>query len=317
MKMFTFHLDMLCLNRKILITGIVFILLNTIFITKTDACVDPDTIITVTVNYNESLTEIEIRLDNMKLHTETPNTFCSCALGSYTDFYSNLKYVAFMKDGTDELYPNFTPWTNESEVDNAWNISQPNNGDWAGYIAEVINNGLTINESVELVIRASLPPGTLVAVSELDSILSISWLGTDEWDDSNNTLSEDHQGVRNLRNDNSSFEINLVTDDYFNSLDGIILSDDEFEKLENSIKINPNPFSDFIHINLELEKDYSTIIQLLDINGRVKKEIYQGKFYSGQQSLEIPIHKQNLPPGIYFIRIEMNDKIIIKRVAKH
>ena len=305
-----FHLGKLCL------TGFVFLLLNTFVVKKSYACVDPATVITVTVNHNDDLSEIEIRLGNLKLHTETPNTFCSCALSGYTDFYTNLKYVAFMKDGTNELYPNFAPWSSETEVDNAWNISQPNSGDWKGYLGEVINDGLVTDESVELVIRASLPPGTIAVVSELDTIFATSWLGTDKWDDQNNTLTQDHQGIRNLKYDNSSITWNIVTNDYFDALDGIILADDELDYLKNNIKISPNPFSNFINLNLELENDYWTNIQLLDINGRVQQEIFQGTLSNGIQLLDIPIDSQTLPTGVYYVRLEMNNKIIIKRVIK-
>ena len=141
---------------------------------------------------------------------EQPNVFCSCALGNITDFFTNLDYVAFVEGGTTIPYPNMEPWENISAADLAWQNAQPNINNWSGFIAEVINNGLGPQDEVELIIRASTPQGYFLNVNDIDSTLSLSYLGTDAWDPVEEDLIADHQGVRNIGNDNSSKVFNQM-----------------------------------------------------------------------------------------------------------
>ena len=164
---------------------------------QADACVDPDTISTLTINHSDDLSQVEIRIGNLKLETESPNIFCSCALASQTQVFTYVTYIAVVYSGTNDIYPNFVPFTQTSPADDAWDGSQPSIPNWNGYIAEVINGGLTADEAVDFVIRAEAPPGVLVELNDSpqqDSSLLYyqTYFGTDMWDPIEMDIVEDH-----------------------------------------------------------------------------------------------------------------------------
>lgn len=100
---------------------------------------------------------------------------------------------------------------------------------------------------------------------------------------------------------------NSTTQDYFSGLTlGMesfmfdTLSIDEVQNIENKIKIFPNPTSDYISIltNTELEK-----VELYTLTG--KRVLYS------ISSNRIDVHQ--LPSGIYFLRLQTNQKITLTK----
>ena len=267
------------------------------------ACVDPETIITVKTNYSSDLTEIAIVLGNLKFMEEEPNVFCSCALGGYTDFFTHLEYVAFVQTGTTTPYPNMEPWTNTVPADDAWNAAASGFGDWGGFIAEVINSGLGPDDDVELIIRASTPPGYFVEVSDMDTTLVLSYLGTDAWDPVAEDLFADHQGVRNIGNDNSSITYVEVSDDYFTSLDEGITSTTDDIRNDLSFDLSPNPTNGAFLVKYNLNESSSVTVNLRDITGRVIYAHPSKEQPDGRQELLIDIPEGVLQNGIYVVEI--------------
>ena len=86
---------------------------------------------------------------------------------------------------------------------------------------------------------------------------------------------------------------------------------------ENQTNIFPNPFTDQLNIDLPVSES-STIVELLDINGSVVSELFNG-IPSQLQSVRWNVSDQygnKVKNGIYFIRISNKDKTEIIKVIK-
>ncbi len=277
------------------------------------ACVDPETVITVQTNYSEDLTDVEIRLGNLKFMTEAPNVFCSCALQHPDDIYTNMEYVAFVYTGTNDIYMN--TWENLPTADDAWEtaIGSPN---WAAYVTEVINSGLSTNDDVELVIRATIPVGYVVNVTELDTVLVAQTnLGTDAWDTENETLLLDHTGLHDLGN-NSGETFTLVSDDYFTELDDAILSSNENINVISTFEISPNPMQNEFKMTYDLRFTSSVQLTIYDLNGKLIYTQDMGSQNAGYQAMRVNLPTGILQKGLYILAIESEkerhrEKIII------
>lgn len=284
------------------------------FAPNADACVDPNTLITTTVNFSDDFTEIEVRLGNLKFETEQPNVFCSCALASYDGVFTNPNYIAFVLAGTNTPYGNFDEWGNTSEADDAWSTEYPGYPDWTGYIAEVINAGLSTDDEVELVIRASTPPGTYAVQSDLDSSMFLTTLGTDMWLPDEMTMAFDHTGIRNLRNDVSSFTMNEMSMDYFEQLDnGILSADIEINSPTFNLDIFPNPVAEQLSVSFNLPKTATVNLSIRDISGKLIANLYQEKLPEGEQRIPLEVAAILSENNLYLLEIEVDG---IKGVRK-
>ena len=207
------------------------LLLVTFYSQSAKACVDPDTIATLTINYSADYSQVEIRIGNLKLETTAPNSFCACGLSSESDVFTYVSYIAMVYEGTNDVYPNFIPFMNTAPYDAAWDGSQPALPDWNGYVAEVINGGLVADEAVEMIIRAQAPPNVLVELgnasvnNDTSAVYYQTYLGTDEWDATTMDLKEDHQAIRTFAFMNNASPTPILKDDqYFTDLDNDILN---------------------------------------------------------------------------------------------
>ncbi|MCF8246979.1 MAG: T9SS type A sorting domain-containing protein [Saprospiraceae bacterium] len=287
------------------------------YLQETKACIDPDTVITVTCNYAPDFTQVEIRLSNLKLHTETPNTFCSCALSSWYGAFTSPTYIAFVYEGTNTSYPNFNAWDNTVGADNAWNTEFPNYPNWSGYISEVINSGLNIDDNVEMVIRASTPPGTFAIVEELDSAMASITLGTDMWLPGEQTMAFDHPGIRNIRYDNNGFVYAVKPMSYFEQLDGDILASlaDRLAK-QFKITIGPNPATSQMKVNYELSNPYPVKMRILDLQGQVIANVFEGEQPPGEHTSFLNLEALIPRSGLYLLEMSVGDKRFASKFFK-
>ncbi len=298
------------INLKQLLSFVLVMALLAFNPKEAKSCIEPDpaTLITVTTNYSEDLTEIAIILGNLKFMEEEPNVFCSCALANYTGFWSHLEYVAFVYTGTNTPYPNMPVWESTEPVDAAWEGAYPSLGEWEGFISEVINDGLTPDDDVELVIRASTPPGYFVEVSGLDTLLLQSNLGTDAWDVVAGELVDDHQGVRNIGTDNSSKVFNEVSDDYFSNLDEGITSNTVEVISSLPFEVSPNPSKGAVTLKYSLEKATVVSVNLRDLSGRLVYSKPKEQQSDGNQQMILDVPEGMLPGGLYFVEILSEDR---------
>ena len=260
------------------------LLLFTFYSQSAKACVDPDTVATLTINYSSDFSEAEIRIGNLKLETTAPNSFCACGLSSQTDVFTYVTYIAIVYEGTNDVYPNFIPFIQTSPADDAWDGSQPALPDWNGYVAEVINGGLVADEAVEMIIRAEAPPNVMVYLSDnpnndTSALYYQTYLGTDEWDSTAMDLKEDHQAIRTFAF-MGQINSNVLDTSYFTALDNDILN--SIHEVGNapiqSGKLLPNPVSDYFDLIFEIPEAVDLNLVIYDITGKVIHHIPSQRF---------------------------------------
>jgi len=95
-----------------------------------------------------------------------------------------------------------------------------------------------------------------------------------------------------------------------------IITDVE-ELSQNSISIFPNPVTNYSVFSISLNKTENLLIDLINLNGTVVNQIYNGFAEKGEFSIQwLPFDKygNKLNPAIYFLRIRFNHQLIIRRV---
>ena len=89
------------------------------------------------------------------------------------------------------------------------------------------------------------------------------------------------------------------------------LFQEEMPYSENSIGVYPNPFTDKIMVDLDMELSDIQSIDILDFSG---KKVYYLEGLSSTQSIEIGL--DNFPDGIYYVRINLRREQIVKKIVK-
>jgi hypothetical protein len=97
------------------------------------------------------------------------------------------------------------------------------------------------------------------------------------------------------------------------SLSGILM-----ENSESTIDVNlfPNPFSSSINIEYHLENTGIVNIRLLDVTGKQIGVIADENQQPGNYHFEISSDKLHLSPGIYLLKLMVNDKVISRNIVK-
>lgn len=269
----------------------------------TQACVDPDTIAQTIINYDSAFRQVEIRVTNLRLMTESPNTFCSCAVSSYSDIFTDLLYVAFVDSGTNDVYSNFAEWDASAPASASWDASATNYPSWNGFVAEVVNNGLSPAVPVDLLIRAALPPGYNLVI--LDSSMFSTFVGTDEWDPAMQTLTNSHQGLHGLGNQGTIFqekdssyfaELDLEIEEYFTSSISPTL-------LLPALTWGPNPTVDLLTLSYESQLDQIINLDIVDVQGRIFIPVFKKDMQGIKHEIQIDLDQMNLPHGLYILRL--------------
>ena len=277
------------LSRLFLIS---IFLISATFTNKAKACVDYHPTIFVTCEYDATYSEILIRVHNMQLFGSPDGVFCTCAISNHTDVFSNINYVAFVDLESINPINGFVPWDASSPAADSWDDLEA--GDWDAFLAETTAAGLVSEVPIDLLIRATLPPGYTATL--LDSNLVVSELGTDEFDNTADELALSHNSISNFIS-GGPITYNEVPLAYLTEVDAHIASVNSVT--ENTIKITiyPNPTQDIIYLDVTDEALGSlNNVKITDVNGKlISKEKFKPE-----------IDVSHLPKGLYFIKVETN-----------
>lgn len=82
----------------------------------------------------------------------------------------------------------------------------------------------------------------------------------------------------------------------------------EQNKQAQKLKVFPNPIVESFTIEFTLENSTNLLIEVIDVNGKLVKELYNGKGVSGTNNFSF--NKANLANGTYFLTIKNNSNII-------
>jgi len=87
--------------------------------------------------------------------------------------------------------------------------------------------------------------------------------------------------------------------------------DNEFDL---NLMVYPNPVSNTANLNVEVSTKSIININVIDISGRVIKQITNHQLAKGQNVLEIPV--TGLSTGVYFVKANIGDKVEIAKFIK-
>jgi Secretion system C-terminal sorting domain len=251
------------------------------------ACIDTTSVIWVDCDYDSGFNEVLLRVNNMQLFGSPAGAFCTCGITSLTNVFSNILYVSFVDDQTFTPIAGFVPWTASTAAATEWDGVQ--SGNWDGFLAQTIGSGLNTGDPVDLIIRATLPAG--YTFTFLDSNLVISYLGTDEWDNSGSQLAFSHNNVVSLVS-GGAIAYTVQPLNYFSNIDNQILTAG-IEDLSLGLKIFPNPAVDVITIDGLTQ---SARVIVYDNVGRIVSETITTKEFG----------VQDLAVGIYYTSIQID-----------
>ena len=82
---------------------------------------------------------------------------------------------------------------------------------------------------------------------------------------------------------------------------------------ELQLKVNPNPFSNYVTIQFNLPATKKISINLYDTKGSLVKKVYEGEKPAGLQRLSID--GGNMANGIYFCEILINEQRILRKLV--
>ena len=88
----------------------------------------------------------------------------------------------------------------------------------------------------------------------------------------------------------------------------------EGEVVEQSMTVFPNPVTADMRINFTLNSDQPISIEVVDVMGKVSKILSNKIMVAGSHSVSANL--DNLPEGIYFCRIQTNNKVMTKKIIK-
>ncbi len=105
---------------------------------------------------------------------------------------------------------------------------------------------------------------------------------------------------------------NNIYIDNINLIDPAVVGLEDVNFL-NSIQLFPNPATDNITLKYDLASAGQTSIDVLDMTGRLVKEVYQGNKAMGAQNQNIDL--SDLVSGVYFVRLSLNGEQVVRRVV--
>lgn len=243
----------------------------------------------VTVIVDSAYTKIEITVHQLNIFAGGPGAFCTCAISAYTNLFSAIYYVAFVDSGTTNPINGFAVWNANANATTEWSGVMPGT-EWSGFVASVINT-MTPGLPVELIIRANLPPG--YTLTDIDSTLTVSSLGTDQWDNTLNVLAYTHNSI-------SGFGVPtyfVVSPNYFTGIEDF--------KNNSGIHVFPNPNNGKFSVTM----NSPGLLPEMEIHNMAGQKVYQ-QIISGQQKTEIDLSSS--AKGVYFYSLRTKEGILTK-----
>lgn len=96
----------------------------------------------------------------------------------------------------------------------------------------------------------------------------------------------------------------------FSTGDPIYVSE---EQENNKMLIFPNPANEIATLIIEMPEQNNARIRIFNALGRQIREIIEKRTHA--KEVQIEIETQNLPNGVYFVQIEINEKIITHKLV--
>ncbi len=111
----------------------------------------------------------------------------------------------------------------------------------------------------------------------------------------------------------SSFGGAIVT--YLDSLRFPSAINDKLISFNNEIIVFPNPTTDFVNISLELFSLSDIIVDIFDVNGNLVANKIMHSQMPGKVDVKMNMQQIGLKSGVYFLKITIDNKQIVKRIV--
>jgi type IX secretion system substrate protein len=163
--------------------------------------------------------------------------------------------------------------------------------------------GLSLDADGELVWSPSVVPISLTGSNKYQS--AISNLAENQWIVAWND---------NISDPDEYYDFGIYAQNI--SVDGKLgpLSIDEKPyKNINNVVISPNPSLNTFEINYDLNEKGSVKIELLDLDGRIVKHLFEGNNASGTNSKQFNI--ENISAGMYIIILQVNESVFQQKMV--
>lgn len=202
-----------------------------------------------------------------------------------------------------------------SDAGGGQNLGYINNGDWSSYFVIVDSTAIynfsarvaTATAGGTIEIRAD---NKIVGQVAVDGDLSNGW---QDWYTTDPVEIELTEGNYELKltyrgSGNNLFNINWFDIDYVRPL----AVQDRIQEADK-IKVYPNPFSDILYINYQLDSKSDVDMKIITSTGKVIQNIESctGKLPG---NYTISMDRNNLPDGMYFVVLRMDKKSIAKKI---
>jgi hypothetical protein len=93
------------------------------------------------------------------------------------------------------------------------------------------------------------------------------------------------------------------------------ISDKIVDDIRGTATVYPNPFSDRIIIQVEVQNDVDACIEIRDVLGRSAYKDCKKKLHQGLNTIEINAGEMNLTTqGVYFVEIKMENAVLINKI---
>lgn len=99
---------------------------------------------------------------------------------------------------------------------------------------------------------------------------------------------------------------------FLNYLDATSVGTNDLTALDLELEIAPNPTSDFVNVNFNLEQSATVKITVLNLIGQEMKSIASTRYNEGIQQTRVEL--SDFPSGTYFMRMEVNGAIVTKKL---
>ena len=80
------------------------------------------------------------------------------------------------------------------------------------------------------------------------------------------------------------------------------------------MQVFPNPVDNQLSISFGLDKNTAVKVSLFDLTGREIAVLLNVERLNGQQLLNLPL--VNLQMGCYFLKIDMGEQVVVKKIFK-
>ena len=89
---------------------------------------------------------------------------------------------------------------------------------------------------------------------------------------------------------------------------------EEEDKILSNVRVFPNPVEDELNLSFKVNKDSNLTIKIMDVLGNEITTLLSTKVMAGEQNSTFNV-ASILNSGFYFIRLVVDDEVVVKRIS--